>query len=282
MPFNAQKPRPGELCQLLNSTPLGEVINLAQLRQQRSRAGMRIGDGQSIDLIRYVGWLVYERHAPKAAPSHPDGADLFEVAVGAAELAAQRINGNGRQPQLSSRQQLSVAALLIEPNQTAAAARAGMSRATLCRWLHQPNFQVALDLASREMCKGSLVRLRAASDQAVAELVRIIQKGRREGDRFRAAVAIFDRSQRGLNDTDSWRGDGDRASAAPFRTYEIVQLLANQLREIFTSELPTAEKARLTATLSDATLRAISADQTEQRLEALENILRTRKPKQQT
>ena len=51
---------------LLNSTPLGEVINERQLHRHRTRAGMRIGDGRHVDLLRYVAWLVEVRHAPQA------------------------------------------------------------------------------------------------------------------------------------------------------------------------------------------------------------------------
>jgi len=60
--------RPSELCQLLNSTPIGEVIGERQLRRHRTRAGLRIAasnDPQRVDLLRYVAWLVNERHKPK-------------------------------------------------------------------------------------------------------------------------------------------------------------------------------------------------------------------------
>ena len=59
--------RPSELCQLLNSTPIGEVIGDQQLRRHRTRAGLRIAAGsdpQRVDLLRYVAWLVGERHRP--------------------------------------------------------------------------------------------------------------------------------------------------------------------------------------------------------------------------
>ena len=55
--------RPSELCRLLNSTPLGEVITERQLKRHRNRAGLRIGDGKHVDLVRYVAWLVQQRHA---------------------------------------------------------------------------------------------------------------------------------------------------------------------------------------------------------------------------
>ena len=59
------KLRPSGLCRLLNSTPLGEVINERQFHRHRTRAGLRIGDGRHVDLLRYVAWLVEIRHEPK-------------------------------------------------------------------------------------------------------------------------------------------------------------------------------------------------------------------------
>ncbi len=68
MATDPRKLRPSELCRLLNSTPLGEVINERQLHRHRTRAGMRIGDGRYVDLLRYTAWLVETRHAPKPEP----------------------------------------------------------------------------------------------------------------------------------------------------------------------------------------------------------------------
>lgn len=65
MATDPRKLRPSELCRLLNSTPLGEVINERQMHRHRSRAGMRIGDGRHVDLLRYVAWLVQVRHQAK-------------------------------------------------------------------------------------------------------------------------------------------------------------------------------------------------------------------------
>jgi len=59
-----RKLRPSELCRMLNSTPLGEVISERQLYRHRTRAGMRIGDARYVDLLRYGAWLVETRHAP--------------------------------------------------------------------------------------------------------------------------------------------------------------------------------------------------------------------------
>lgn len=68
MATDPRKLRPSELCRLLNSTPLGEVINERQLHRHRTRAGMRIGDARHVDLLRYVAWLVQVRHAPRPEP----------------------------------------------------------------------------------------------------------------------------------------------------------------------------------------------------------------------
>jgi hypothetical protein len=65
MPIDPRKLKPSELCRLLNSTPLGEVISERQLYRHRQRAGNRIGDGKHVDLLRYAAWLHQVRHIPK-------------------------------------------------------------------------------------------------------------------------------------------------------------------------------------------------------------------------
>ena len=54
MATDPRRLRPSELCRLLNSTPLGEVIGERQLHRHRTRAGLRVGDARHVDLIRYV------------------------------------------------------------------------------------------------------------------------------------------------------------------------------------------------------------------------------------
>ena len=67
MATDPRKLRPSELCRLLNSTALGEVINERQLHGHRTAAGVRNGDARYIDLLRYFAWLVEIRHEPKRA-----------------------------------------------------------------------------------------------------------------------------------------------------------------------------------------------------------------------
>ncbi len=85
MPIDPRKLKPTQLVQLLNSTPLGEVASERTLYRHRARAGLRIGDGRHVDLLRYVAWLVLERHRPRP---EPDGLTGYEAHK---ERAAQRV-----------------------------------------------------------------------------------------------------------------------------------------------------------------------------------------------
>ncbi len=84
MPIDPRKLKPTELARLLNSTPLGEVISERQLHRHRARAGFRIGDGRTVDLLRYVAWLAIERHRPRPEATGLTGYDAHK------ERAAQR------------------------------------------------------------------------------------------------------------------------------------------------------------------------------------------------
>ena len=78
MAIDPRNLRPGELCRLLNSTPLGTVISERQLYRHRVRAGYRLGDENKIDLLRYVAWLIEEVHRPRATSAADDYAALKE------------------------------------------------------------------------------------------------------------------------------------------------------------------------------------------------------------
>ena len=84
MAIDPRKLKPTEAVRLLNSTPLGEVISERQLHRHRSRAGFRIGDDRTVDLLRYVAWLVLERHRPRPEPAGLTGYEALK------ERAAQR------------------------------------------------------------------------------------------------------------------------------------------------------------------------------------------------
>lgn len=78
--IDPRKLRPADLAKLLNSTPLGTVINERQLYRHRTQAGFRLGDGKHVDLFRYVAWLVELRHAPKPEKDTDPYATLKERA----------------------------------------------------------------------------------------------------------------------------------------------------------------------------------------------------------
>ncbi|WP_458789194.1 terminase gpA endonuclease subunit [Adonisia turfae] len=80
MPIDPRQLRPGELCRLLNSTPLGEVISERQLHRHRTRAGFRVaadGDTGRVDLFRYVAWLAATRHEPKPEPTEAEDYEAY-------------------------------------------------------------------------------------------------------------------------------------------------------------------------------------------------------------
>ena len=80
MAIDPRRLKPSELCRLLNSTPLGEVITERQLYRHRTRAGFRIGDGKHVDLLRYAAWLLHVRHEPKPESDGDPYASLKERA----------------------------------------------------------------------------------------------------------------------------------------------------------------------------------------------------------
>ncbi len=75
MASDPRKLKPSELCRLLNSTPLGEVISERQLYRHRQRAGARIGDNKTVDLLRYCAWMHVVRHTPRTS----NGVDPYDA-----------------------------------------------------------------------------------------------------------------------------------------------------------------------------------------------------------
>lgn len=92
MAIDPQRLRPTQLARLLNSTPLGEVISERQLHRHRTRAGFRIGDGQSVDLFRYVAWLIQIRNEPRPT----DDGDPYETLKERARARNAAISSAGR------------------------------------------------------------------------------------------------------------------------------------------------------------------------------------------
>ena len=274
MATDPRKMRPSDLCRLLNSTPLGEVLTERQLRRHRTRAGLRVGNARYVDLFRYLAWLVELRHAPEpesvalasAAP------DLAEAATGAAALGSRGKQIKGHGEKLTSKQEVLIAALLTEPTHVAAAAKAGVGETTVYRWMRLPRFRAAYRRARRELVEAAIVRIQAATGQAVEALLAVARQGRRDSDRVRAAIALLDHACRGLADADLMH-EPEAREGAPMNAGNVVQTLSDRLRQLDAADLPTSVKSRLTATVSDALLRAISISALEERLQALEAML---------
>jgi hypothetical protein len=58
MPTDLRHLRPTDAVQLLNSTALGPVMHERRLYRHRTRAGLRVGNGRTLDLFRYIAWAV--------------------------------------------------------------------------------------------------------------------------------------------------------------------------------------------------------------------------------
>src|SRR5437762_3477682 len=99
---------------------------------------------------------------------------------------------SGHGEKRSRRQEAAIAALLTETTHAAAAAKAGVSEATLRRWLRLPGFRAAYRRARRELVEAAIGRIQAAAGQAVDTLLTVAKGGAKESDRVRAAVALLD------------------------------------------------------------------------------------------
>jgi hypothetical protein len=84
-----------------------------------------------------------------------------------------------------------LAALLTEPTHARAAATAGISEATLQRWLKFPGFRAAYRALRRELVEHALAKVQAAAGDAVETLRRNLACGH-PGSEIRAAVAIIE------------------------------------------------------------------------------------------
>ncbi len=85
--------RVAEAVRLLNSTPLGEVVQPHVVYRHLNRAAYKIGDGRRIDLVRYAAWLFHARR------------ETFEPGwtEGNYEAHKEAVNARGRAASESSR-----------------------------------------------------------------------------------------------------------------------------------------------------------------------------------
>lgn len=57
MPINPHEMKPVEVMRLLNSTSLGTTLSRDRVYRQQDLGGRQFGDGETIDIVRYAGWL---------------------------------------------------------------------------------------------------------------------------------------------------------------------------------------------------------------------------------
>jgi hypothetical protein len=99
---------------------------------------------------------------------------------------------------LGRKMEATIAALLTEPDHRAAAARAGVSVATLTRWLRgEPEFTAAYRAARRSVVEHAVAQLQALTSEAVARLQVNLTCGIPHAE-IRAAVAILGHALRGV------------------------------------------------------------------------------------
>ncbi len=104
--------------------------------------------------------------------------------------------GNDR-VELSARQVRALHALLAEPTIVRAASRAGVHERTVRKWLCEPAFKRALDVARRQAFEDALGQLRAAAGRAVEALLDVVQhEDARPADRVSAARVLLDNAHR--------------------------------------------------------------------------------------
>ena len=181
----------------------------------------------------------------------------------------------GHGEKLTGQQEAAIAALLTESSIAAAALKTKIGAATLQRWLKLPAFDRAYRDARRQLVRDAVARLQGAVGEAVDTLRTIAKDGKKEADRVRAAVALLDHAFRGIEPPDVNPDRAEKLTVAG--TADVVRLLAQRLEQLDAADLPTPDKAKLTATLADAMLRAIGVDVLDKRLEALQAVLSGRK-----
>jgi len=92
---------------------------------------------------------------------------------------------------LRRKQEALIAALLTEPTQAAAAAKASVGEATMQRWLHLPEFQAAYRQARRSLVESAIGRLQQGAQKAVETLERNLTCGQ-PATEVRAAMGFLD------------------------------------------------------------------------------------------
>ena len=117
-----RKLKPGQLCAVLNSTPLGTVITALQLKKQRDRAGLRIGDGKTVDLMRYAAWLMANRRLTTRRPTADVSQETLDVSQHDAYVRHRDRTAARQREQTKSGQDIGELPTVVDPKRKTRAA----------------------------------------------------------------------------------------------------------------------------------------------------------------
>jgi hypothetical protein len=93
--LNLQKLSVPEVARVLNSTAVGEVTNPRIVYRHLNRAGLKIGDGRSIHIVRYAAWLFRARDSSPDAEER-SAADAYNAKREAAARRSREESESGR------------------------------------------------------------------------------------------------------------------------------------------------------------------------------------------
>ena len=109
------------------------------------------------------------------------------------------MNDNGHKPELKGKQAAALAALLAQPTVADAAQAAGVSLATLWRYLRDPDFSAQYKAGRREVVSHAVMRLQADAAHAAKVLREVADdKDASASSRVAAARAILDGAIKGV------------------------------------------------------------------------------------
>lgn len=110
---------------------------------------------------------------------------------------------SARSEKTEQKQERTISALLQAQSLKEAASQAGISEATLHRWLAQPAFQEAYRAAKREVVGHAICRLQRSSGQAVKTLEDVMKDGESPAtSRVSAAKIILEMALKGVEAED--------------------------------------------------------------------------------
>jgi Helix-turn-helix domain of transposase family ISL3 len=107
----------------------------------------------------------------------------------------------GHGEKLTRKQDQAIGALLTEQTIASAAEQVGVSEPTLRRWLKLPEFLAAYREAWREIMEKTMAQMQQASWAASTTLIKLLGANN-ESTRLRAAVALLDQANKGLETLD--------------------------------------------------------------------------------